>query len=287
MSSDSNQMDFLECIDSLPAMPAIAQKILALPLNTDQGEAELLRLIAQDPQTSAKIIGLSNTALFGAPGSINSVRDATMRLGMTQVKAIAVSMATLSSLTKQSEGKLKFADFWAHSLAIANTMRILTRHMPPRMRPMEDKIFLAGLLHDIGYYVLSYIDISISNALHEKLNADTSMPLLDIENNLLGTHHGEIGAQLGKHWGLPEEIIAVMRYHHMPENEQAQIGQPLVSLVNIAEKLLPDFGITEHTAHEVTEQEWASIHIEINKVNTIVEEIEQVAEKTRQLADAA
>ena len=105
---------------------------------------------------------------------------------MTQVKAIAVSMATLSSLTKQSEGKLKFADFWAHSLAIANTMRILTRHMPPRMRPMEDKIFLAGLLHDIGYYVLSYIDISISNALHEKLNADTSMPLLDIENRIAG-----------------------------------------------------------------------------------------------------
>lgn len=287
MSSDSNLNQYLECIDSLPSMPIIAQKILALPLNTDQGEAELLKLIAQDPQTSAKIIGLSNTALFGAPGSINSVRDATMRLGMTQVKAVAVSMATLSALTRLPEGKLKSADLWAHSLAIANAMRIITKHMPPRMRPMEDKIFLAGLLHDIGYNVLNYIDINISNMLYEKLNADTNMSLLDIENKVLGTHHGEIGARLGLHWGLPEEIIAVIRYHHMPESDQTQAGQPLVSLVNIAEKLLPDFGIAELTAHEVTEQEWTNLHIETDKVDTIVEEIGQVAEKTRQLADAA
>ena len=45
----------LERINTLPAMPVIAQKMLALALNTDEGETQLLKLIAQDPQISAKI----------------------------------------------------------------------------------------------------------------------------------------------------------------------------------------------------------------------------------------
>ncbi len=37
-------------LDSLPAMPAIALKLMALKLDTDEGEAQLLTLIEQDPQ---------------------------------------------------------------------------------------------------------------------------------------------------------------------------------------------------------------------------------------------
>ncbi len=273
-------------IDSLPAMPIIAQKMLALPLDTDEGEIQLLKLIAQDPQISAKIIGLSNTALFGAPGAITSVSDASMRLGLTLVKSVAISMATMSTLKKSSEGTLKSADLWAHSMAIALTMRIIAKQMPARMRPMEDQIFLAGLLHDIGYNALSYLDTDTSNALHEKLNLDPDAPLLEIEQELLDTHHGEIGAQLATHWGLPEEIVAVIRYHHTPENPGAEIGQPLVNLVNIAEKLLVDYGITERTAQEMTDEAWTSLNIDTSKVDAIAEEINTVAEKVNQIASA-
>lgn len=54
----------LDRIDTLPALPVIAQKLLTLALDTDEGETQLLKLIAQDPQISAKIIGLSNSALL-------------------------------------------------------------------------------------------------------------------------------------------------------------------------------------------------------------------------------
>lgn len=274
----------LERINTLPAMPVIAQKMLALALNTDEGETQLLKLIAQDPQISAKIIGLSNSSLFGVPGTISSISDAAMFLGLTQVKSIAIGMATLSALTKPPEGKFKSTDLWAHSIAIATTMRAIARHIPARNRPMDDQIFLSGLLHDIGYNVLSFIAKDISDTLYERLSTASGISLLEIERELLGTHHGEIGAQLAAHWGLPAEIIAVIRYHHIPDHTNAEAGQSLVKLVNIAEKMLPDFANAEHTTQSITGQECTDLGIDPSKADAITEEIGIVAEQAKQLA---
>src|SRR5690242_1376603 len=106
-------------LDSLPSMPVIAQKLLALPLDTDDGEAKLLKLIGLDPLISAKIIGLANTSLFGSPVKVASVGDAAMRLGLTRVKSVAIGIATMSTLTKLPEGQLKANDLWLHSMGIA------------------------------------------------------------------------------------------------------------------------------------------------------------------------
>ena len=287
MANHINLKQSLERIHTLPAMPAIAKKMLTLALNTDEGEAQLLKLIAQDPQISARIIGLSNASLFGSPGMISSISDAAMRLGLTQIKSIAIGMATISAFAKPPEGKLKVRDLWTHSITIASAMRTMAKHMPARIRPMEDQIFLAGLLHDIGYNVLNFIAKDISDALHERLRTTPEASLLEIEHELLGTDHGEIGAQLGIHWELPAEIIAVIRHHHMPDKMDPEINQSLARLVNVAERMLPDLAMTERSAQEITEQEWVKLGIDPREVGTIAEEVEIIAKQVTQLANAA
>lgn len=287
MSNFSKLQDSLARIDSLPAMPAIAQKLLTLPLDTYQGEAEMLKLIAQDPQISAKIIGLSNTSLFFAPGKITSVSDAAMRLGLNRVKSVAIGISTMSALAKLPEGKLSTTDLWAHSMAIAMSMRVIAKHMPVRVRPSDDQIFLAGLLHDIGYMALSYLDTNLSDSLHARLEAESDSSLLEIENEVLGIQHGEIGAILGTHWHLPDEVIAVMRYHHTPDEPKAAVSQPLVSMVNYAERILSAFGVAENTAKEMTDEEWMGIGVDPSKAETIQEEILEVADQAKQLASSS
>lgn len=80
-------------LDSLPAMPATAQKLLVLPLDTDEGEAQMLRLIGQDPQISTKIISLANSPVMGVPRKLSKVSDAAMLLGLSRVKSVAVGIA--------------------------------------------------------------------------------------------------------------------------------------------------------------------------------------------------
>ena len=282
--SPVNLKQAIRNLDMLPAMPVIAQKILALDLETDEGERAMLKLIEQDPQIAAKIIGLANTPLFGASKKVTSVTDAAMLLGITRVKSVTMSIAVMSSLTKKHVGKLDIQGLWLHSLAIALALRTISLAMPRNTRPLDDEIFLAGLLHDIGYMVLNQLDPALSDKLHIQLTSQKERNSSEIEAELLEMNHGELGAELIRHWDLPESVVAILRYHHDPENKHAAAGQPLVSMVNLAEKILPSFGIQEHTSSEISPEEWSALGIDPATTDKLIEEIKRQAEEAQETA---
>lgn len=273
----------LEKLDTLPAMPMIAQKLLTLPLETHEGELAMLKLIKHDPQLSAKIIGLANTPLFGSSLKTTSVKDAAMLLGMTRVKSVAVGIAAMSALTRMPQGRLNVQDLWLHSLAVAISMRTLAQYMPTQSRPNDDQIFLAGLLHDIGFLILAYLDVRSSDELHARVSEEPDRPMVEIEQELLDVTHSEMGAQLAQNWGLPSEVISVLRYHHNPEASEAQEGRILIRIINLAEKLLPSFGIAESVGTGVDNAEWDSLGIDPGKSEEICHRIAEQAEQARQL----
>ncbi|NNM79184.1 MAG: HDOD domain-containing protein [Gallionella sp.] len=272
-------------LDTLPAMPAIAQKLLGLQLDTDEGESEFLRLIEQDPQISAKIIGLANSPIYGASRKVISLSDAVMLLGMTRVKSVAIGIAATSTLAKVPEGKLKSTEIWMHSMAVAMAMITIARAMPVRNRPQDDLMFFAGLMHDIGYMALSFLDVKASDVLHTQLQHASGRMAPKIEYALLGMTHAEIGAELARHWNLPEEIIAVIRDHHRVGETDVPEVPPLVRLVNVAEKMLGEFGVLHHE-QAITELEWSSLGIDPADADDIRARVDEVATQAGQMANA-
>ena len=282
MRSKINLKNTLEKLDTLPAMPAIAQKLLSLPLETHEGELAMLKLIEHDPQLSAKIIGLANSPLFGASLKTTSVRDAAMLLGITRVKSVAIGIAAMSALTKMPQGRLSVQNLWLHSLAVALAMRTVVQYMPARARPNDDQLFLIGLLHDIGYLVLAYLDTRLSDELHTRLAEEPDRPMMEIEQELLDVTHSELGAQLARNWGLPNEVISVLRYHHTPESSGAPEDKTLLRIINIAEKLLPSFGIAELLEPGISDAEWASLGIDPRRNDEVCSRVAEQAEQARQ-----
>lgn len=277
----------LSNLDSLPAMPATAQKLLALPLNTEEGEAQMLKLIEQDPQISAKIISLANSPIMGISRKLCKVSDAAMLLGLTRVKSVAISIASMSSLSKSPEGEyFKPQDLWLHSMTIAIVMRTIAQAMPRNIRPNEDQIFLTGLLHDIGFMALHHIDATASDELHLQLLLQPERPIMDVELETLGITHCHIGAQLARHWHLPEEVVTVTGYHHPPYVEKAAPGNPLVRLVSLSEKIVPNFGIAEHAGGEIQEYEWLELGINPVDVEDICAQANELAVQTAQFSGA-
>lgn len=271
-------------LDSLPAMPVIAQKMLALPLDTEAGEAQLLNLIGQDPQIYAKIIGMANSPMMGTSRKVSSVQEAALLLGLSRIKSVAIGIASLSGVGKLVASKhFDPQDLWLHSMTVAMTMRTLAQSMPRNMRPNEDQIFLAGLLHDIGFMALHHLDFDASNELHRQIRLQPERPLLDVELETLGITHCYIGSQLARHWHLPPELIAVMGYHHPPYVFEVAAENPLVRLVSLAERVLPDFGIAENTASEIQEQEWVDLGIDLDEVEDICNQANELAVQAAQM----
>lgn len=279
-----NLKDAILNLDSLPTMPLVAQKILRLPLDTLDGEKQLLKLIEQDPQISARIIGLANSPLFGASNKITSITDAAMMLGINRVKSVSVGIAVMSTLTRHPTGHMNVQHLWLHSLGIALAMCSLAHAMPTRSRPLDDEIFFAGLLHDIGFMVLNYIDPVRSDLLQARLAAIPDRPVNEVEAEVIEIGHGELGAELAQHWDLPDAIVAVLRYHHTPASDGANAGQPLIALLNLAEKLLPAFGITEHVSPDISEQDWLVLGIDPTRAEELAVSVRQQADHAKQVA---
>jgi len=275
-----------EKLESLPAMPDVAHKLLALQLDTDAGETSLISLIAQDPLLSAKILGLANAPSIGAGNKINNISDAAMLLGMQRLKSVSIGVATLSMLADKPATKhFDPQDLWSHSMAIAIVMNSISRYMPPAKRPDENLIFLAGFLHDIGLMALHHIDSKASEALHHQVTLQPKRPIHELEMELLGITHSQIGAQLARRWNLPAEIISVVELHHAFSDNYVSTDISLARMISIAEKILADFGITEHTTNDIDAREWQELGIASNQVEEIASLANELAMQIVQMSE--
>lgn len=270
-------------LDSLPAMPIIAQKLLALKLNTDQDEQQMLLLIAQDPLISAKIIGLANSPLVGASRKINTVKDASLLLGLKKVQSVATGLAIMSQVN-QSVGRLNIHALWEHNMGIAFAMLAITRAMPVKMRPNDDLTFLAGMMHDIGYSVLAHLDVERSDELQTRMVTEPERFSLSIEAEIVELTHDELGAELARHWNLPEEIISAIRFHH--DVQKSDPAQPLARIINLAEKLLPSLGFHEFIDNTITPEDWQALGIDPERADEVNEQVAEQAEQASQFASS-
>jgi putative nucleotidyltransferase with HDIG domain len=81
---------------------------------------------------------------------------------------------------------------------------------------LADDALLAGLLHDIGYWVLAQ---ECPRDLRRALALATveRIPLHYEETQIIGASHAEIGAYLLGIWGLPHCVVEAVAHHHRPE----------------------------------------------------------------------
>ncbi len=270
-------------LDSLPAMPVIAQKLLALKLDSDRDEQQMLLLIGQDPLISARIIGLANSPLIGASRKISTVSGASMLLGLKRVHSVATGLALMSQ-TSQPVGRLNIHALWEHNMGIAFAMLVIARAMPSGMRPNEDMTFLAGMMHDIGYSVLAHLDIERSDELQVRLLTEPDHLALSIEREIVELTHDELGAELARHWNLPDEIVTAIRFHH--DVQKGDPAQPLARVINLAEKLLPSFGFNELIDTTVTDEDWEALGIDTEDAGEIAEQVTEQAEQASQFASS-
>ena len=259
MSPSSTLHRAVDLLQALPAMPKIAHEILSIKLATDRDDEMLLKLVGKDPAISAKIIGLANSPLFGTSRKIMTTHDAAAVLGIKRIKMVALSFAMISSVSRNPAGLLNVTHLWQHSMAVALAMDALSKAMPRKIRPPDEEIYLAGLLHDIGFLVLDYVDPELSNRFHVRLAE--SGQLGELEADMLEINHCEMGALLAEHWNLSETLIAVLRYHHSSGIAPDALGQPLIAMTNLAGRLLPTFDKSESAAVCIKPEEWQALGI--------------------------
>jgi len=216
-------------ISELPAMPQVVLEVLTLLRQESAGAEECATAIASDPTLTALTLRLANSAFYGVPGRVGSIRDAIQMLGRRTLGALLTTAVVSTRFKPTACEGFDFAAFWRHALATAIAAQSLARELT-----LDDEAaFTAGLLHDIGRLALAaHWPQPLSAALAQSRRDDA--PLAAVETALLGTSHSEVGALIADHWRFPAAVAQAIAYHHAPP---AAARASVSDLVHVADAL--------------------------------------------------
>ena len=216
MSSIKAVQDTLCDPDDLPALPAVAARILDKIKDPETPMQQLADILATDPSLSAKVLNVVNSSYFGLPRTITNLSHAVSLLGEDSLKYIALSFS-LIKLFDRHKNKFDYGLFWRHSLSVALACRFIADSL--EWPDTEDMYFL-GLVHNIGILALFHSHPKQYFMVLEEIKQQGS-EFHVAENTVFGCNHMQVGAFLLNQWQLPEAFSLPVRHHHQPEKSNA------------------------------------------------------------------
>jgi HD-like signal output (HDOD) protein len=224
----------IAAIESLPPFPLLANIIKAFVTAENNGEIRpLIENIETEPSIVAKVIGVANSAAFGNPTQVTSIKDAIIKLGVIQLKSLVFGIVVGARFNSRQCPAFDTARFWRDSMFLAYCASLMVEHCE-NMTFNRYEIYSMALVLRIGVLALVHV---APEEMHVVLSTENAESLLTHERNLLhGIDHFDAGAILLKHWQLPEQYTAVMA----SLNDDSYTGEygNIVMLLNRAKELL-------------------------------------------------
>jgi putative nucleotidyltransferase with HDIG domain len=199
---------------------------------------QLSQVVLRDQSLTANILKLANSSFYGHARRVTTVTEAVVMLGFSAIKSLAISSHTARLLSGSLPGYgLQQGELWRHSISVAFTARRLAVEV--QLAPVEEA-FVAGLLLDIGKTILSSY---MENAFDEvtRISQERRVPFHEVEAELLGFDHAELGAQIASSWSFPPELEEAIRFHHSPSG--ATLKPALSHCVHLADAACMMLGV--------------------------------------------
>jgi putative nucleotidyltransferase with HDIG domain len=204
-----------QSLRELPPLPAAITKVIDETSKADPDLHTIDKAISSDTVLAAKVLRIVNSAYYGLSRQVSSVSQAVMIIGLSQVRTITLSVGSMSALSGNkpidTEGTQRF---WKHAFGTSAACQILASQCGLDHKSL-DTLNTIGILHDVGRMFLfvnfdEVYDRFVETAKEKNWTYETS------ERELLGESHAEIGAIIAEKWGLPIEVVDVIRNHEGP-----------------------------------------------------------------------
>jgi HD-like signal output (HDOD) protein len=227
----SNNM-LASLVGTVKDLPVLPKTYFALRTKLQDPEvpmAELVAVVERDVAISAKIFQLVNSAFFGLPLEVSSIKTAVSFLGIQMLQNLVLAAEVFSMINNTAAlPGFSFEELQAHSQL---TAKIAIRL--PAAPHTRDLAVMAALVHDVGKLVLAtraprHFVRALAEATRERI------PLFAAEKQLMGVTHAEVGAYLLGIWGLPSPVVEAVAHHHSPDTSSMSDTLDVAGIVHIA-----------------------------------------------------
>lgn len=187
---------------------------------------QMCDVVGDDVGMTAKVMQLVSSSFFGTGSLSDGVEQVCEQLDGQLMRELFEQTDAFSAVQEHDATRASLLKkINSHSVLVASLARKIAAI---EHHETSTRAHLAGMMHDIGKAVMlqtwpdAYIEF-------ENIQTD-EQDRGELEKQVFGTTHPEVGAYLLRLWGIHEEIIQVTRYHHTPEESGVQNFGPLASV---------------------------------------------------------
>lgn len=191
------------------------------------------RVISNDPALAARLLKIVNSAFYGMSAKVETIPHALMIIGSDQLSELALATSVVSKFKGIPKELFDLKGFWIHSLGCGIAARLIAAH---KSHEHPEKLYLAGMLHDIGKLVLLKENPEVYQNVLVKANQSEDKSLLQVEKEALHYTHAQVGGILLKEWRLPPGLSNAVNYHHEPLKAKTHGRE--ASIVHVADFLM-------------------------------------------------
>jgi HD-like signal output (HDOD) protein len=196
----------------LISLPDIYLRLRSVLDDPEFSMSDVANVISQDPGMTTRLLRLVNSAFFGLAAKIETVTRATSLLGTQQVHDLVLATSVTETFAGMSSEIMDMQRFWRRSIHCG----ILSRLLANRCNVLDsERLFVAGLLRDIGHLIMYQTVPELSQQAMEKALA-TGQPLFKVEQAIIGLDYARVGAALMRQWDLPKSLVQATEFHVEP-----------------------------------------------------------------------
>lgn len=282
---------------TLPKPPTIEELVFATPPSLGSYGPLILEIEAalRSPQCSLSMIGdtiekdidltarllrFANSAYCGFSTKLSTVTEAISLIGIQQVQDLLNASSVIERFAGLSSEFVSVKSFWQHSLATGIGARLIA--MEGRL-PKPDRLFVAGLLHDIGRLVLFLQAPKHAQKIFELYHKERLL-LREAEVRVLGYDHQNVAEALLKSWKYPPTLVLAVGYHHQPSGSEA--AKVEAAVVHLADHLVNAMRVGssgEKFVPPLNPQAWATLGLKPEALAHVVTGIDEQFEAVQEM----
>ncbi|MGD8525681.1 MAG: HDOD domain-containing protein [Thioalkalispiraceae bacterium] len=186
------------------------------------------KVMSQDTGLTARLLKIVNSSFYGFTSKIETVSRAVTVIGLRELRGLVLAASAIETFSKIPTDILNMVRFWRHSVYCGVVAQLLAE----RCNVLHsERLFVAGLLHDIGKLVIcNRLPAQARQAI--ELSETRKIFDFEAEQDVMGYDHSEIGGKLLRSWQMPTSLCDAVEFHHVPL--QAQDSLMETCIVHIA-----------------------------------------------------
>ncbi len=244
--------------------------------------ADFGNVISNDPALTARLLRIVNSPFYGFPSHVDTIPMAITILGTRQLRDLVLATSIVSSFDRVTGTNQTTETFWSHSTCCGLAAREIAVLM--KLSYVE-RLFVAGLLHDIGKLVLQATLPERYQRLLERLQLSAASQR-NLENEIFGFDHAEVSQELLRRWKFPESLIEPVGAHHTPQQAtKFRKDAYILHLANhIANQIEAPLANDEFS--ELEADTWQALGLENSQLAGLHEQIARKREATAFIVNA-